>query len=115
MNYSVKFISGDFLIPKFAPDFEYLSFYFQSELPICFAKYYIDFNEWLEYIPPVDFCQMFIDHSGMVCSESRLYYLLNRIKLLMNLVKKAADDFDLDTLMSIKNGEYKLQCYRNRR
>src|SRR4051812_23766163 len=92
---------------KFTPDFEYLSHYFRTELPACFVKYYIEFGHMLDYMTAGDYCQQFIDHTGLECSQSRLRYLLNRVQYLTNAEKKASEEFDLDTLVAIRDGKYK--------
>ena len=109
MTRDAKLIRADFNIPKFSSEFSYLKNYFQTSLPICFVKYYFEFNEMLSEMSIEAFCLQFIDHSGMCCSTDRLRYLLKRIILLTNLEKKATIEFDLDTLMIIKDGKFRFE------
>ena len=93
--------------PHFSVELSYLKYYFQTKLPVCFAKYYLEFGDMLESMSIGEFCQQFIDHTGLSATQSRLRYLLNRIQVIIAAEKKATDEFDLDTLMIIKDGKYK--------
>jgi hypothetical protein len=107
MTDDAKIIRGDFMSPKFSSELSYLSHYFRTELPACFAKYYLEFGHMVGILSNGDYCDQFVDHTGLVCSNARLRYLLNRIQSLTKAEKKATDDYDVDTLIAIKDGKYK--------
>ncbi len=110
MTPDARLLKGDFCNPKFSLEQNYLTNYFQSELSICFVKYFLEFEDLRKVTAMREFCRLFTDHTGMDCHDSNKHYLFNKITELLAAEKKAQEDFDVDALLAIKDGKYKFRC-----
>lgn len=97
MNSDLDFISRKFSNWELPRDKKYLSKYFTSESQQEFLRYYLLFGNF----------DHFVDHTGYLCTKKWLNELVGRIKEVEAVRNKAKQDFDLEYLAKIENGEYK--------
>ena len=94
------FLAGlffDFDIPR---DKQFLLKYFRSPLENQFVRYYLCLGE----------IDNFVDHTGFFCQKRWLRILKKRIDNLLLAHDKYKKECNLDKLMEIEIGDYKLNC-----
>jgi hypothetical protein len=101
-----KLIGGEFLEPSLPPDKQYLFKYFAPGIPRTLLCYDLEFHP-LKKRSIKFFLNNFIDHTGLVCSEQRLRYLLKKLSYLRQAIQQAEAMLDLDALNNIKVGKWK--------
>jgi hypothetical protein len=94
----LQFVAGnvdDAALPK---EKLYLLKYFKTHIQREFLKYYLLFGNFAN----------FVNHTGCHCGKRWPYYMRDKLEQLEAVHAQAKDNFDLDTLLLIESGKYKL-------
>jgi hypothetical protein len=93
------FISGEFDGFDLPKEKNYLFKYFRKDIQQKFVRYFFAFNDF----------DNFVDHTGLYCQKRWLKILYNKLLKLESLHKQAKSSIDLETLLKIESGKYKIR------
>lgn len=93
------FLSGNFEEYEIPKDKLYLLKYFRRDIQQKFVRYFFAFNDFSN----------FVDHTGLYCQMRWLKMLHNKLLKLESLHKEAKSNIDLETLLKIESGKYKIR------
>jgi len=93
------FLSGNFDEIEIPKEKNYLFKYFRKDIQQAFIKYFFAFDSF----------DNFVDHTGFYCQTRWLRILHKKLINLEFLHKEAKNNIDLETLLKIESGKYKIR------
>lgn len=93
------FLSGNFDDLEVPKEKNYLFKYFRKEIQQKFVRYFFAFNGF----------DNFVDHTGLYCQKRWLKILHDKLFKLESLHKEAKKNIDLEALLKIESGKYKIR------
>lgn len=93
------FLAGNFDEIDLPKEKNYLFKYFRKEIQQKFIRYFFAFNSF----------DNFVDHTGFYCQTRWLKILHNKLISLESLHREAKSNVDLETLLKIESGKYKIR------
>lgn len=106
MRLDLELISGNFLYDDSVPkEKEFYFKYFTKELQRRFLVYWVNFEEFYQGCTYAYIHRNFVDHTGMICSNSNFNKNLNLYKKLTKELKTMRQEGDIEKVSKIVSGQ----------